>query len=278
MWAEVNFKLSEQAEHALFGSAGRSPRAFRKMLAALDTKYGIELGPDFFGYAEDGGPKTSGEVDTTTGIGRTPNGLKIVTIGMKATARLHKKAPLIHSALINQAACMIPMSSRAGEHSANFLPFERRMVIRNLCVGHARPGDFWFATSEAVNKGATWVELADRKIPKFIGRALMRQAVLHANEGDDLEGNVANLLAQSITEGRHWRETGEEFGQRLGIKLLGVKGHTYIKIADVRPAIILKDVEFSMRGEFTGPWLLGKLKIEAQGLLLKSTRTAEECA
>lgn len=269
MWRQIDFNVNPEAEKRLFGVAGRSERAFRKTLAALNTKHKIGLPPEFFGYGDDGQANPAG--DTTIGIGYTHRGLRLVATGSTACELLGDRAGAIHAALMLEAGTILPISDRTGEHTANFLPFERPFFIQSLMVGKKTSDNFWFQAAKAVQAGSSWLKEADRKIPNVIGRSLMRQAVLLINDGDDLEGNVGTHLAPSLVGKRHWNETGAEFGQRLGIKLHAVGGHTYVRHGPVGSRLVLKNVELSMRAEFGGPWFVGRLKIEGRGQLIPAS-------
>lgn len=270
MWHRLDFKLTAEAEANLFKGARRSEKSFRKTLAALDTQYQIGLPPVFFGYGEDGQPDSRSEI--TIGMGCTPNGLSIVATGSTASALLIDRAGAINAALMHAAQALIPISSRGGEHEANFLPFARRYFISNLAVGNQKSSSFWARAATAVRNGSSWTKEADRKIPLAISRGLLRQAVLLAREGDDMEGNVAPLLAKSLIDAVHWKETGHEFGKRLNVQIHSVGGHTFAKLDENRTRLVLKHIEFSMNGQFDGPWYVGRLKIEGQGLLVPAAR------
>lgn len=270
MWAEANFTLSDAAVHKLFGTNGKTAKAFRKCMAALDTKHGIGLPPVFFGYGDDGTPNSKG--DTIFAMGYTHNGLRILANSSTAVDILAQKIGSIHAALMVESNCIIPLNQRSGEHSANFVPFQRHFFIRTLVLGHHEETSFWCRAARAVEAGSTWLQEADRKLPLSIGSGVMRQAVGLLQEGDDLDGNIQSLLAKSISGGQHWAETGQEFGRRLGVKMHAVGGHTYIPIGSHRVGrVALKNVEFSMRGDLDGPWLIGRLKIEAGGELVPAT-------
>ena len=261
MWSEMNFTLSPAAELQLFGEQGRSERAFRKLLAALDTKYAIGLPSAFFTYTEDGKPDASG--DTTIGMGYTHNGLRVVATGSTACGMLDAFGGNIHYALIREANTMIPMHHRSGEHTASFTPFARPYFLKSLTLGKTHPQSFWYQAAKAVDEGSTWLKEADRKLPRTIGRGLMRQSRLLIDDGDDLEGNISSLLAPSIAGERHWNETGTEFGQRLKVQVHAVGGHTFVRVGERGLRLTLKKLEFSMCGEFTGPWFIGRQKNEA---------------
>jgi len=270
MWHRLDFKLTTEAQANLFKGAKRSEKAFRKLLAALDTQYQIGLPPAFFGYGANGQPDSRSEI--TIGMGCTPNGLSIAATGSTASALLLDRAGAINAALMHAAQALIPMSNRGGEHEANFLPFARRYFISNLAVGNQKSSSFWARAATAVRNGSNWAQEADRKIPMAISRGLLRQAVLLAREGDDMEGNVGQLLAKSLVDGVHWKETGNEFGKRLNVQIHSVGGHTYAKLDENRTRLVLKNIEFSMNGQFEGPWYVGRLKIEGQGLLVPAAR------
>jgi len=270
MWHRLDFKLGPQAEDHLFKGRLRSEIAFRKLLAALDTKYGIGLPPQFFGYGAEGRPDPKAEI--TIGMGCTPGGLCIVATGSAASQLLRDRAGAVNAALMHEAHALIPMVNRGGEHEANFLPFERRFFISNLAVGKQGSSSFWARAASAVKSGSTWMNEADRKIPYAISRGLFRQCVFLCREGDDLEGNVGPVLSKSLVDGAPWLDTGAEFGRLLDVKLHAVGGHTFAKLDENRTRLVLRNVEFTMRGDFTGPWFVGRLKIEGQGLLVPSSR------
>lgn len=270
MWAEINFTLPPAAEARLFGGRGRSERGFRKTLAALNTKYVIGLPAAFFGYTDEGVANPAG--DTTIGIGVTRNGLRLVATGSSACRLLEDRAGAIGAALMFESQAMIPMTSRSGEHAADFRPYTSPFYVQSLCVGKSTKDNFWFQAAKAVQDGSTWLKAADRKLPLTIGRSLMRQAVLLCNEGDDLEGSVGDLLARAVTGEQDWRETGLKFGQRLDVRVHAVGGHTYVPVGPVGHRLVLKDVEFTMKVALVGPWFVGRLKIEGRGQVQPSTR------
>lgn len=274
MWCRLDFLLSADAEKNLFRGASRSQVLFRKTLAALDTQYRIGLPPEFFGYGSDGKPDSRTEI--TTSIGTTANGLSITAIGAQACSVLRDRSGAINAALMHAAQALVPMHCREGEHTANFIPVTQRFYIANLAVGKSKADTFWVRAADAVKTGSSWMAEADRKIQHAISRGLMRQAVFLVRQGDDLDGNVEQLLAQSESDGKHWRDTGHTFGERLKVKLLGVGGHTFASLGEHRGhRLVLRGVEFTMQGDFHGPWYVGRLKIESQGLIIPSNKSLE---
>ncbi len=269
MWHQLDFKIPEEAEGRLFKGVRRSPVAFRKLLAALSTKYRIGLPPQFFGYGEDGQPDPQAEI--TFSMGWSPNGLFILAVGSACSRLLLDRAGAINAALMHEAQALVPMSSRGGEHEAHFLPFERRYFLNNLAVGRQERNSFWVKAVDAIKAGSTWEVEADRKIASSISRGLMRQAVYLARAGDDVEGTVSALLSNSLVGEHPWAETGVELQKRLAVTLHRVGGHTYVTDQH-RSRLVLKNVEFTMRADLVGPWLVGRLKIEGQGILRLSSR------
>jgi hypothetical protein len=269
MWHQLDFNLSADAEHRLFQGRPRSPMAFRKLLAALSTKYQIGLPSQFFGYGQDGAPDPQAEI--TFSMGWSPNGLFILAIGSPSAQVLINRAGAINAALMHEAQALIPMHSRGGAHDAHLLPFPRRYFINNLSVGRQERNSFWMHAAQAVQAGSSWETEAGAKIAKSISRGLMRQAVYLAREGDDVEGSLSGALAGSLEGERPWVETGMEFEKRLNVTLHKVGGHTYVK-DDHRTRLVLKSLEFTMQADLGGPWLVGRLKIEGQGILRLSSR------
>lgn len=269
MWHQLDFKLSEQAESRLFRGRPRSPMAFRKLLAALSTKYQIGLPPQFFGYGHDGLPDPHAEI--TFSMGWAPKGVFILAIGSQSAEILLNRAGAINAALMHEAQALIPMSSRGGEHEAHLLPFARRYFINNLMVGTQLRDSFWMRAADAVHAGSTWEAEAGRKIATTISQGLMRQVVYLQRQGDDVEGSLSASLAGSLVGDRPWFETGQEFQQRLKVVLHRVGSHAFVK-DDHRSRVVLRHLEFTMQAEIGGPWLIGRLKIEGQGILRLSSR------
>jgi hypothetical protein len=267
MWCELSFKLSPEVETALFKESGRSPRGFRKLLAALDTRHSIGLPPRFFGYGEDG--KADPKGDTVIGMGYTASGLRIVATGSTACDLLSDRAGAIHAALMTEAQAFIPLLRTEGEHGMEFLPFARKYVIPSLAVGKGTKDNFWYQASDAVKAGSSWLAEADRKIPTTISRGLMRHAMTLLMDNDDIDGPVEDLLGKSMRGERAWFETGQEFQKRLNIKLTAVTGHTFVQAGGISGRLCLKGVEFTMNAALMGPWFVGRLKIEAAGQLLQ---------
>lgn len=269
MWHQLDFRLSAEAESRLFKGKPRSPMAFRKLLAAMSTRHQIGLPSQFFGYGEDGKPDSKAQI--TFSMGWSPNGLFILAIGSAAAEVLINRAGAINAAMMHEAQALIPMNSRNGDHEAHLLPFPRRYFINNLAVGKQARDSFWMRASDAVQAGSTWEAQAGRKIATTISRGLMRQAVTLVREGDDLDGSLSAVLAGSIAGDRAWFETGQELQKRLNVTLHRVGGHTYVK-DEHRSRLVLKSLEFTMQAELGGPWLVGRLKIEGQGILRLSCR------
>ncbi len=272
MWTDIHLPLTNEAESKLFGPRGRDRTVFRKKLAALNTQYKLGLPPEFFGYRADGQANDRGE--TTLGIGTYAAGLRLVAIGSQACELLQDKAPKIHSALISEANALIPLHVRNGEHGCELLPYERRMVIRSLCVGHARKGDYWSGAAEAAQKGESWMTLVDRKVPNYLTQCIVKQGVILAQNGDDCPGGLENFIIKALPAKGTWSEAHSELKAKLGIKLLSVAGHKWLKRENGNSLVVLQDVEFSIRANLIGPWFAGRMKIEARGEFIHSTRTA----
>lgn len=270
MWTDIHMPLTPEAELRLFGAKGQNRTFLRKKLAALNDQRQIGLPPEFFGYRADGQANDRGE--TTTGIGTYAGGLRFVATGSRACELLQDKAPRIHSALINETNSLIPMHVRSGEHGLEFLPYERQMAIRSLCVGHARKGDYWYGAAESAHKGADWLGLLERKVPNYLTQCLMKQGVLLAQNGDDCPGGLEPLIIKALPIKSTWSEAHSELKAKLGIKLLSVAGHTWMKRERGNALVVLKDVEFSIRANLIGPWFAGRMKIEARGELINATR------
>lgn len=269
MWTNLHMPLSPEAERALFGEHGRTRTGFRKKLAAMDTRYGINLPPEFFGYGPDGKANDRGQ--TTIGIGTYRDGLRLVAIGSKACELLQDKGPKIHSALIDSANALVRMHVASGEHSLEFLPYERDMVIRDLCVGKAVKGNYWYGAAESVRDGASWMDLGDRKIPDYIVKSLMNQAMILARDGDDCDGGLDEIIGKHLPINVSWSPAHLELKNRLRIKLLSVGGQSWLKREHGCSLVHLHDVKFSIRANLSGPWFAGRMKIEARGELLHAT-------
>jgi hypothetical protein len=274
MWTDVHFPLPNEAEVSLFGSGGRSPTLFRKSLAALNMRYSLGLPPEFFGYKALGLANDTGE--TTIGIGTFKNGLRLVAVGSQSCELLQDRAPLIHSALIRQTNELVAMNVRSGEHGFEILPYERSMVIRNLCVGHARSGDYWYGAAEKAQKGESWMHLGERKIPNYLIQCIMTQGRLLAQNGDDCPGGLEDYIIKAMPTKGSWSDSHSELKSRLAIKLHSVAGHTWVKRDKASSLVVLKDVEFTIRANLSGPWFAGRMKIEARGEFLNATRQASQ--
>lgn len=271
MWTQADFNLSCRAEAALFGDRGRHERAFRKLLAALDSRHAIGLPPSFFGYAADGKPDPAGY--TAIGMGRTKNGLRILATGAAASQVLQDRIGAIHAALMITAETIIPLNMRSGAHEANFLPFERGCYIHNLAVGKISSTCFWSQIAEKVKAGSTWEAEASRAIQRSVGDGLFQQARMLLEQGDDVHGNVEPMFSPLIEGEATFLSTIKAFQERLCVRLHKVHGHTYAKVGDGGAArLVLKGVEVTMKGHFTGAWSIGRLKIEARGQLLEAQR------
>lgn len=269
MWTDIYMPLTAEAELRLFGPRGQNRTFLRKKLAALNTQYRIGLPHEFFGYRADGQANDQGE--TTIGIGTYAGGLRFVAIGSQASELLQEKAPRIHSALINETNSLIPMHVRSGEHGLEFVPYERRMAIRSLCVGHARKGNYWYGAAEAAQKGAAWLDLVDRKVPDYLIKCIMKQGVILAQNGDDCIGGLEPLIIKALPVKGSWSEAHSELKAKLGIKLLSVAGHTWMKREKGSALVVLRDVEFTVRANLVGPWFAGRMKIEGRGELINAT-------
>lgn len=269
MWRELNLGISPEVEKTLFAEPGRSGRAFRKKLAALNTKYNIGLPSWAFGYGDDGKPLT--DSDLSLAMSYTPGGLRLTAIGATSCQMLEDRSGAILAALMTEAQALIPMHLSDGEHKAEFLPFEKPYFINRLTLGKFTRDSFWFTAMKAVENGSSWLKEADRKLPLAISRGLMRQSVGILNEGDDLEGNIEPFLTPAISGTRPWLDTGREFGQRLGVKVKSVGAHTMARHGDVAMRLVLKNVELTMRCDITGAWFVGRQKIEGSGLIRPAT-------
>ena len=273
MWTDIHLPLTPEAEERLFGPRGRDRTFFRKKLAALNTQYQLGLPPEFFGYSADGQSNDRGE--TTIGIGTYAGGLRLVSIGSQASELLQDKAPRIHSALITETNSLIPMHVRSGEHGFELLPYERRLVIRSLCVGHARKGNYWYGAAQAVQSGESWMNLVERKVPNYLTQCIMKQGVILAQNGDDCPGGLESLIIRALPVKSTWSDAHTELKAKLGIKLQSVADHTWLKRENGNALVVLRDVEFTIRANMTGPWFAGRMKIEARGEFITATRSAQ---
>jgi hypothetical protein len=161
---------------------------------------------------------------------------------------------------------------KSGEHGFELLPHERRMVIRSLCVGHARKGNYWFGAAEAVQMGESWLSKVDRKIPNYLTQCILKQGVILAQNGDDCTGGLEPLVIKALPVKSTWSPAHSELKSRLAIKVLGVDGHTWLKRENGSSLLVLRDVEFTIRAQMTGPWFAGRMKIEARGEFISATR------
>lgn len=270
MWHRLDFLIPPEAEGRLFGDKPRSQRGFRKLLAAASTKYGIGLPPHFFGYGPDGRPDPKAEISIS--MGWAPRGLFLLGIGQESSRLLLDRSGAINAALMHEAQALIPMSSRSGEHDANFLPFERRFYIHNLGLGKVSADTFWMRAAKAVQEGSTWLREADRKLSQAVSRGLLHQALYLIDQGDDLEGSMAALLSYARSGERTLSQVLLEWQAALDVRIAAVASHTYDRLDEHRTRLILKGVELTMRADLTGPWLVGRMKIEGEGLIRPSTR------
>ena len=269
MWTQIDFSLTPKANESLFGGEPRTGRTFRKLLAELDTKHGIGLPSSFFGYGPDG--LVDPGADITIVMGYTHGGLRLVGLGYAACKLINDRAGAINAALMHAANALIPMNVRGGEHGATLLPFARNYYLKSMAVGKSQKKCIWNDFADQVKAGAKWYEVADRMLPLFISRSLLRQAVLLIREGDDINGNVEPLLAKSEQGEVPWKDTGKTFGNRLGVKVHNVETHTFADLGDGRHRLILKGVEFTMRAELEGPWFIGRLKMQGNGEIYPAT-------
>lgn len=270
MWIAFDFELTAQAEHNLFGEAGRSERGFRKLLAALSTRHHIGLPPDFFGYTDEGVPNPKGEATIIMAYSR--RGVRLVGIGTSACALLYEKIGAIHAAMMTHANCIIRLTERSGQHAADFTPVAQPYYLKSLMLGSAKSGSFWIRAADAVKAGSSWPVEADRMLPKMIGQHLLRQIVLLQREGDNAEGNVTESLAPALCDKESWQTAGQAFGRRLGIRVHSVAGHTFAWVGGGGGRVVLKEIEFTMKAKFDGPWFLGRDRIEGNGELMPATR------
>ena len=251
-----------------------SPRAYRKALAAISTQYGIHLPPAFFGYGEDG--KNDPQAYTSISISASHRGLHLLAVGCTACRILQDYAGGIHSALIRVSGAMVSMHDRSGEHELGQLPFAKRYFLRSLMVGSSKSSGFWQRAADAVKAGSTWEVEADRKLPRTIGRGLLHQAVMLLEDGDDVEGSLAAFVGRqppSPEEAPQFlKDAGLEFGRRLDIRINSVKGHSYAASGPGPFKVVLQGIEFTCKAELGGPWVVGRNKIEADGLIYPSTR------
>lgn len=268
-WCRLDFPLTETTEQQLFRGGRRESASFRKLIAALNTKYNIGLPASAFGYKDNG--ESDSQAEICIGYGTTGRGLSITAVGIEAAELLSDRSGAINAALMHAAGALIPMHARTGEHEANFLPSPMPFYIHNLMLGKGRSTCFWKRAADNVHAGSNWLAEADRKIKKSIGTGLMRQAVLLGRMNDSLEGNVASLIARSMVDGVHWNETGAEFGDRLGIEIKTIGGHTFVNHGGGGHRLVLKNVEFTMKADFTGPWFVGRLKLESQGQVMPAS-------
>jgi hypothetical protein len=269
MWTAFDFVLTAQAEHNLFAGTGRSERGFRKLLANLSTRHDIGLPPDFFGYTEEGEPNPKGEA--TIIMAYTRRGLRLVGIGHTACALLRDKIGSIHAAMMTHANSIIRVARRSGQHAVDLTPFAKPYYLKSLMLGKAKAGSFWIRAADAVKAGSSWETEVGRILPKMIGQHLLRQLVQLHREADGVDGNVMECLAQALHGEESWQDAGQAFGRRLGIQVHRVGGHTFAKVGAGGGRVVLKDIEFTMKANFEGPWFLGRHRIEGNGELQAAT-------
>jgi len=272
VWTRLDFLVNEAATAALFRGQATA-QGLRKLLARLDTEYRIGLPSTFFGYGEDGAPDSQAVI--TTSFGTTRNGLSITAIGAPACEVLSERSGALNAALMHAAQALIPMHVRSAEHTADFLPFARRYYIGRLAVGNANSQSFWSQAVDAIKAGSSWMEQAPRKIPQTIARGMFFQARHLCELGDELEGNMSAMLSRSFADGAPWGETKMAFYERLDVQLLSVAGHTYAPLHNRPHRLLLKGVEFTMKAQLDGPWFVGRLKGESQGLLVPSFKAVQ---
>jgi len=273
MHVTYHLPLSETAERKLFGGLPRSGTRFRKLLAAISTSSGLGLPPTFFGYGPDGRPNDRGE--TVIVIGANARGLRLTAIGTSACLLLQDHAGPIRSALMEIVQEPIRMFTASGEHDMAFLPFGRRMIIRDLCVGKNTPDNYWYGAAQAARGGRDWMDLGQRKIPNYLVQSLMNQALLLDEEGDEVGDAMGAIIGKCTQINGSWSLAHTELKNRLKIRLLSVGGQSWIKRDHGCSLVRLHDVVFSIQAILKGPWFAGRMKIEGRGEFLDAR--PQEC-
>lgn len=275
MYQQIVLNLGERARN-LFPGGRPDGRAFRKLIAALDTKYRMDIPSWFFGYQQDG--QVASDHFPVISLGTTSNGsLCMKALGPQACELLVQKGWQIQAALMREAEEPIRAHDQSGEHTIDpVIGTPRRYFAHRIVIGKATPDSFWWRNAKAQDGSESgWSEQSMLHLSHVIGKAIYDQSAMLLRSGDSVGGEIGEWLESRLGTSNPAtnHKLRYELKMRLGLKVVAIGGHTYIRSTGKSGLrVMLKDVEIEGRCDLGGPWLVGSNRIEGYGWLNKSSR------
>ncbi|MFC7436045.1 hypothetical protein ACFQNJ_16135 [Hydrogenophaga bisanensis] len=272
MHMQLDIALGERLR-SLFPRGQPNETAFRKMVAALNTKYDVGLPSWIFGYADDQTVLSDRFPSVSFGLNR--DSLRLSAIGQDACEVLTQRGYLLQAALIRELQCPVQVVDRSGEHALSYSRMPLRYYMRRLVVGKTRVDSYWWR-SASTNNGQ-WSENAKFRLAHLLGNALWEQACFLMDQGDELGGDIGEWLESMVgsEDPRTNWTLRSQFKLRLGIECVAVgDGHTAVRSTGTQGLrVMLRDVDFTAKADIQGLWWAGRGRIEGCGLLQRSRRT-----
>ena len=284
MWFELDFVLDENAQKRLFSAGEVTTTSIRKCLAALNSKYGIGLPSQAFGYADPQTPSNNPHDMLSFMVlgGRNAQGIRLIATGMRSCGALDICAQAIRAALIMEGRSAVSMFKRSGQFSAQWNPFPVRYVIPEMVVGDKGKNGLWCTMAQQVTKtGASWLEVADRRLPRTIADSIASTLWQLQDTGEDVEGSIAEEIANGIARGSKKADVQAQLREEIKVQVQAVRGFCFLEKEYAKASVsrvLLKGVEFTAWVDLSGPYFIGREKLRGKGRVFPARRETQQVA
>jgi len=280
MYKQLNFSLPPMESVRLMSAGSRTEgRELRKYLARVNTSAGLDLPPWFFGYGE------NGEVDPTLkpaiAMSRIDDGVfQIAGIGPLASVLLADKAEGLLNHLKGVVRGEVRMQLSSGEHVLASHG-RRHYLVPQLVLGRTTRYNNWWRRITEVEEAGGWSEASLAYLGWFMAQGIKSQFEDLIAQGDTVHGDLAEWLVDLMQSQPDKVAVLNALEARLGLQVEGVRAHSGVRSTGPQgKRVMLKGILFSMNAEMTGPWIVGRNRIEGFGqirpwVVSKQARIAE---
>lgn len=248
-------------------------RDLRKLLARLNTEHQIGLPPQFFGYDESGAPDFTARPNFMLGE-NSRDSVRIVAIGPEASQTLLETSGPIQAALIRDYKTLVHATMRGGAHAIEPTGgngYARcRYHAHRIVVGKTTFESWWWRSAAQFDAVGQWSARDHLRLADLIATGIFEQARTLLLSGDEVEGEMGEWLERCIAT-EEPKVAQMMFTRRLGVQVESIAGYTAHRATGPRGLrVMLKGVEFTMAAHMQGPWVVGRNRIEGNGLIRMS--------
>lgn len=265
MFKQLSFSLPPEEAIRLMSSGPRTEgRELRKYFARINAGAGLALPAWFFGYGEDG--QADPTLKPSIAISRTGEGVFLITaVGPLASEVLAEKAEPLLKHLKTAVNGEVRMQLTSGEH-ALYSRSRRHYLIPQLVLGKTTRYNSWWRRVTEIEEAGGWTSEGLSYLGWFIAQGIKNQFDDLIAQGDLIHGDLASWLEDLSNTEPDKVAVLNALEARLGLQVESVRAHSGIRSTGSQgKRVMLKGVLFSMCAEMTGPWIMGRNRIEGFG-------------